>query len=212
MQLYIIYVYIRKLCIKNKVFGEQTLEAERQTIILYLYNYLFNTIMKQLTIYRILSFILVPIALIIGFIDLFVLIMGLSGNPAMLFIAFVMACLVIYVFASLRFLLQGIGNERPCSSNLKDWIKVNAYGTLFIAGMFFLNSTGVFFLGDIQLQQMLGDVMEQQPELAGKVSIETMVDMFRAVAVIMFIISITAIIHVQISFRLLRKYAFLFVK
>lgn len=168
--------------------------------------------MKQLTIYRILSFILVPIALIIGFLDLFVLIMGLSGNPAMLFIAFVMACLVIYVFASLRFLLHGIGNERACKSSLRDWIKVNAYGTLFIAGMFFLNSTGVFFLGDIQLQQMLSDVMEQQPELAGKVSMDTMVSMFKTVAVIMFIISITAIIHVQISFRLIRKYAFLFVK
>jgi hypothetical protein len=39
-----------------------------------------------------------------------------------------------------------------------------------------------------------------------------MVSMFKTVAVIMFIISITAIIHVQIGFRLLRKYAFLFVK
>jgi hypothetical protein len=78
--------------------------------------------------------------------------------------------------------------------------------------MFFLNSTGVFFLGDIQLQQMLSDVMEQQPELAGKVSMDTMVSLFKTVAVIMFIISITAIIHVQISFRLIRKYAFLFVK
>jgi hypothetical protein len=59
---------------------------------------------------------------------------------------------------------------------------------------------------------MLSDVMEQQPELAGKISMETMVSMFKTVAVIMFIISITAIIHVQISFRLLRKHAFLFVK
>ncbi len=166
--------------------------------------------MKQLTIYRILSFILVPIALIIGFLDLFVLIMGLSGNPAMLFIAFVMACLVIYVFASLRFLLHGIGNERSCKPSLRDWIKVNAYGTLFIAGMFFLNSTGIFFLGDLQLQQMITDVMDQQPELAGKISMETMLSMFKVIATIMFIISITAIIHVQISFRLLRKYAFLF--
>lgn len=166
--------------------------------------------MKQLTIYRILSFILVPVACFIALIDLFVLLMGLSGNPAMLFIAFVMACLVIYVFASLRFLLNGIGNQRQCSTSLKDWIKVNAYGTLFIAGMFFLNSTGVFFLGDLQLQQMLTDVMEQQPELSGQISMETMVSMFKTVAVVMFIVSITAIVHVQMSFRLLRKYAYLF--
>jgi len=57
---------------------------------------------------------------------------------------------------------------------------------------------------------MLTDVMEQQPELAGQISMETMVSMFKTVAVIMFVVSITAIIHVQISFRLLRKYAYLF--
>lgn len=166
--------------------------------------------MKQLTIYKVLTFILVPIALIIGFLDLFILIMGLSGNPAMLFIAFVMACLVIYVFATVRFLLHGIGNQRHCKPSLRDWIKVNAYGTLFIAGMFFLNSTGIFFLGDLQLQQMLTEVMDQQPELAGKISMETMLSMFKVIAIIMFIISITSIIHVQISFRLLRLYSYLF--
>lgn len=166
--------------------------------------------MKQLTIYKVLTFILVPIALIIGFLDLFILIMGLSGNPAMLFIAFVMACLVIYVFATVRFLLHGIGNQRYCKPSLRDWIKVNAYGTLFIAGMFFLNSTGIFFLGDLQLQQMLTEVMDQQPALAGKISMETMLSMFKVIAIIMFIISITSIIHVQISFRLLRLYSYLF--
>jgi len=166
--------------------------------------------MKQLTIYQILSFLLVPAALLLGFINLFVLLMGLSGNPAMLFIAFIMACFVIYVFASLRFLLKGINNQYRLKPSLKDWIKVNAYGTLFISGMFFLNSIGVFFLGDLQLQQMLDEVMQQQPELASKVSIETMISMFKVVAGVMFFISITAIIHVQLSFRLLKTYSYLF--
>lgn len=166
--------------------------------------------MKQLTIYQILSFLLVPAALLLGFINLFVLLMGLSGNPAMLFIAFIMACFVIYVFASLRFLLKGINNQFRLKPSLKDWIKVNAYGTLFISGMFFLNSIGVFFLGDLQLQQMLDEVMQQQPELASKVSIETMISMFKVVAGVMFFISITAIIHVQLSFRLLKTYSYLF--
>lgn len=166
--------------------------------------------MKQLTIYQILSFLLVPAALLLGFINLFVLLMGLSGNPAMLFIAFIMACFVIYVFASLRFLLKGINNQYRLKPSLKDWIKVNAYGTLFISGMFFLNSIGVFFLGDLQLQQMLDEVMQQQPELASKVSIETMISMFKVVAGVMFFISITAIFHVQLSFRLLKTYSYLF--
>jgi hypothetical protein len=166
--------------------------------------------MRQLTIYQILSFLLVPAALLLGFFNLFVLLMGLTGNPAMLFIAFIMACFVIYVFASLRFLLKGINNQFHVKPTLKDWIKVNAYGTLFISGMFFLNSVGVFFLGDLQLQQMLEEVMQQQPELAGKITIETMISTFKVVAGIMFFISVTAIIHVQLTFKLLKTYSYLF--
>lgn len=167
--------------------------------------------MQQITIFKIITFILVPIALLFGLIDLIMFMMALA-NPALLLIVFAMACFVIYVFASLRFLLQGISIERPCKASLKDWIKVNAYGTLFISSMFLLNSSAAFFINDINLTQMLGEMIDQQPELSGKVSLALFVKMFRVVSAIMFVLSILIIAHVLINFKLIKKYAHLFEK
>lgn len=166
--------------------------------------------MQQLTIYRILSFILVPVALLLGFMDVLMLFVSLVGNPTMLIIVFAIACWVIYVFTSLRFLLHGIANERICKNSLKDWIKVNAYGTLFIAGMFFINSSAVFFLNDLNLRQVLSEMMDQQPELSGKLTLDFFIQLFKIIAGIMFCISLITIVHVMMTFRLLKKYAHLF--
>jgi hypothetical protein len=168
--------------------------------------------MQQLTIFRILTYILVPVALLFGFLDIFMLLMSLSGNPAMLLIVFAMACFVIYVFASLKFLVQGIGNDRHCSSSLKDWIKVNAYGTLFISSMFLLNSSAAFFINDINLRQLLSDMIEQQPEISGKISLDFFIQLFRIISAIMFFISLLTITHVMFNFKLIKRYQHLFEK
>jgi len=167
--------------------------------------------MQQITIFKIITFILVPVALLFGLMDLIMLMMALS-NPALLLIVFAMACFVIYLFASLRFLLQGILNERNCSATLKDWIKVNAYGTLFISSMFLLNSSAAFFINDINLRQVLSDMIDQQPELSGKISLDLFVKMFRIISAIMFAISLLTITHVMLNFKLMKKYAYLFEK
>lgn len=167
--------------------------------------------MQQITIFKIITFILVPVALLFGLMDLIMLMMALS-NPALLLIVFAMACFVIYLFASLRFLLQGILNERQCSATLKDWIKVNAYGTLFISSMFLLNSSAAFFINDINLRQVLSDMIDQQPELSGKISLDLFVKMFRVISAIMFLISLLTITHVMLNFKLMKKYAHLFEK
>ncbi|MDD2792522.1 MAG: hypothetical protein PHD73_05030 [Sediminibacterium sp.] len=168
--------------------------------------------MSQLTIFRILTFILIPVAMLFGILDLFILIMALSANPAMLLIVFAMACFVIYVFTSVRFLLQGIGNERQLNASLKDWIKVNAYGTLFISVMFLMNSAAAFYINEVNLRQMLSEMIAQQPEVAGKISLDYFIRLFRVISGIMLVVSLLAIIHVMINFRLLRRYDHLFGK
>jgi hypothetical protein len=168
--------------------------------------------MNQLTLFKVISFVLVPIALLFGFMDILVIIMALSGNPAILIMAFAMACFVIYVFASLYFLLNGINNERLCKPTLKDWIKVNAYGSLFISVLFLMNASAVFFMNDINLRQIINEMMEQQPEIAGKISLDFFIKMFKVVAGIMFAISALTITHISIHFKLLKQYDYLFSK
>lgn len=168
--------------------------------------------MSQLTIFRVLTFILVPVAILFGILDLFMLLMALSANPAMLLIVFAMACFVIYIFTSVRFLLQGIGNERQLNASLKDWIKVNAYGTLFISVMFLMNSAAAFYINEVNLRQMLSEMIAQQPEVAGKISLDYFIRLFRVISGIMLVVSLLAIVHVMINFRLLRRYEHLFGK
>jgi hypothetical protein len=138
--------------------------------------------------------------------------MALSANPALLLMAFAMACFVMYVFASLYFLMFSINNQRPCKSSLKDWIKVNAYGSLFISVLFLMNASAVFFINDINLRQIISEMMEQQPAISGKITLDVFIKMFRVVAGLMFIISALTITHILMNFKLLKRYDYLFSK
>ena len=103
-----------------------------------------ETMTKQLTVFRILTFILLPIASLFGVMDLMILPSALA-NPAILLIVFVLAAFVIYTFTSLRFLTKGIDIGRPCKPSLRDWIRVNAFASSFMGIMFLMNALSVFF-------------------------------------------------------------------
>jgi hypothetical protein len=168
--------------------------------------------MNQLTVFKLISFLLVPVALLFGLMSIIIFMMALSANPALLLMAFAMACFVMYVFASLYFLMFSINNQRPCKSSLKDWIKVNAYGSLFISVLFLMNASAVFFINDINLRQIISEMMEQQPAISGKITLDVFIKMFRVVAGLMFIISALTITHILMNFKLLKRYDYLFSK
>ena len=85
--------------------------------------------------YAILTYILIPFALFFGVID-FVLLLSALANPSALIFVFIVACLVIYTFVSLKFLRTGLQKEQIMAKSLKDWIKVNAYVSLFLCSLF----------------------------------------------------------------------------
>ncbi len=147
--------------------------------------------------------------MIIAFIDLFIVLISLA-NPAFLMIAFAMACFVIYVFTSLRFLFNCIDKGHNCSKSLKDWIKVNAYVTVAISALFLLNSIAIFFISEINLTKAITDVLEQQPEMAGQVSVDMMLKMVKVMALIMLIISSLTLTHINLQFKIWKKYNHLF--
>ena len=88
--------------------------------------------MFGLTIYKILSFILLPIGALLGLMGLFGIISGL-GNPYLLLIAFITLCTSIYIFSSFLFVYNSLMRDKQSNPTLKDWIKVNAYVSLFIS-------------------------------------------------------------------------------
>jgi hypothetical protein len=165
--------------------------------------------MNQLTLFRILTFILLPIASLFGIMDLIMLPSALA-NPAVLLIIFVLIAFVIYTFSSLRFLTKGIDIGKPCSPSLRDWIRVNAFVSSFMGIMFFMNAISVFLVSDIQLRQYLSQFLETQVNVPPMLNLELFVRMMKVAAWFMLFISIILLVHIFLNFRLMKTYRYLF--
>ena len=165
--------------------------------------------MKQLTIYRILTYILIPVACFFGLMGFLILIPAL-GNPPMWFMLFMFASLVIYTFSSLKFLSNGIERNAPCKTSLRDWIRVNAFVCLGMGALFFLNAVGIFMLGPVALQDFVERAMESQPNLPEGIDSGFFVSILRGVAGFMLVVSILILVHVILGFKMLKKFGHLF--
>ncbi len=165
--------------------------------------------MKQLTIFRILTFILLPIAAMFGFID-FLLLFSALANPALLLMVFLLAAFVMYTFASLKFLTKGIDIERPCKTSLKDWIRVNAFVSFFLGFMLLLNAVSILFMGDISLRQFIAQFRESQPNIPPMLTPELFLSILKSMAYFMLVVSILLLSHIILNFRMLKQYGYLF--
>jgi hypothetical protein len=165
--------------------------------------------MKALTIFRILTFVLLPIAALFGVLDFFMLFAALA-NPAMLFIVFVMAGFVIYSFSSLRFLTKGIDLNKPCKPSLKDWIKVNGYVSVFMGVSFLMNALTIFFSSEANLKQILNTFLETQSNVPPMLTPEIFIYAMKIAAYFLFFVSVVLLAHIPVTFRLLKQYGYLF--
>src|SRR5829696_2555663 len=93
--------------------------------------------MNRLSIYKIVTYLLLPIGSLLGLFTLIALLFAL-GNMAMLLSLFITGATVIYIFSSFVFLRKGIERSVVSKKFLKDLIKVNAYVALFFAIMGFM--------------------------------------------------------------------------
>ncbi len=165
--------------------------------------------MKQLTIFRVLTYILLPFAALLGLMDAIILLNAIA-NPAFLLIGFILATFVIYTVVSMQFLIKGIDNRRRCNPSLRDWIRVNAYVCFFMAGLFVLNALSIFFTSDISLRQYLSKFMEVQPKMPPMVNLEFLLSMMKGMAWFMFFFGLVLLVHIRINFKLLKTHAQLF--
>lgn len=165
--------------------------------------------MKQVTIFRILTFILLPIAGVFGLISLFMLLIALS-NIGALFSVFVIVAFVIYVFASLQFLTKGIDTGRPCKPGLRDWIRVNAFVTIFMCASSIFSVTTILAQGDAgireQALQMRNAMIDAPPMLNAELFVRTI----KLASWFMGILSVLTLIHLVLNFRLMKQYRHLF--
>jgi membrane protease YdiL (CAAX protease family) len=163
----------------------------------------------QLKLYTVLSYILIPIALFFAFLDVLILFSSLA-NPSALIMVFIVACLVIYTFASFKFLKFGIEREIVQTKKLKDFIKVNAYVSFFLCSLFFVNSISVLISTNAVLLKFIDEFLNQQPNIPKEITNNLVLEILRGVSVFLLITGIIGIVHIRTTLRLVKAYPDLF--
>lgn len=165
--------------------------------------------MKQLTIFRVLTYILMPFASFFAIMDLIMLLSAL-GNPSLLFAVFLIAAFCIYVFASLIFMVRHIDRNQHAKPSLKDWVKVNAYASLFLGFQFLISAVGIFYMGEHDLRVVIEKFLETQPKMPSDLNITLFIKVMRGAAYFLFFFSFVLLVHITMGLRLLKQYAYLF--
>jgi hypothetical protein len=164
---------------------------------------------NNLKLYTVLSYFLIPISLFFGFLDGIFLLSAIA-NPSILIFVFVIACLVIYTFASFKFLKQGVEKEQEFSRRQKDWIKVNAYVSLFLCSLFFINSISILLSSDMTLLKYIDELMLQQPGLPPEATAALILSVLKVAAIFLLITGMIGLVHIRTTLRLIKQYDHLF--
>lgn len=161
----------------------------------------------ELIVYKIISFILLPVAAILGLVCFISLFTALA-NPAMLISVFLNACMVIYVITSFIFLTKGIDGNRRCKPSLRDWIRINAIITFIFYALATLAFTAIKFN-----QSLLGEgirQMETQGSMPPGVTVAELTTYLNSFVNIFLVLSVLLLVHILITFHLLHRYHYLF--
>lgn len=165
--------------------------------------------MNQLTLYKILTIILIPIAALFGFLSLIMIFIALA-NPVLLLPLFIIIGFTIYTIASSVFLFKGISNNQPCKPKLKDWIKVNGYVSIVMGVMTIFNTITLMSSKKSDLKPYAEQMLAMQPVKQPGMDAEALLRIMSAISYGMMTFAILLLIHLFISFRLLKKYQYLF--
>jgi len=161
----------------------------------------------MLAVYRIISYLLIIVA---GFLGLgVIMILGAAfSNPAVLLSVFLVGGVVLYSFASFQFLTKGIGKGQTMKPGRKDFIKVNAYVALFFGVMNLIQAI-TLIISPVGLKDAV-DQFTKMPTVGSGFSPDQFYTMIQAILWFLLIYAIALILHIQLTFRLLKIYASVF--
>jgi hypothetical protein len=159
--------------------------------------------MKNLTIYRVISYIILFIAAFLS-VGVFTSLLAALANPVALLPIFLMACVIIYTYCSWRFLVRGIDKNIASKPVLRDLIKVNGYITLALAAFILFQTIVVLFQPQL-VRDMTAQVKAAQPAGA-EVSDETLAVWIHVLIRCLLGYCTLLLIHTVITFRLLKRF------
>lgn len=159
----------------------------------------------KLIIYRVTSFLLLPMALFFT-VAFMLLLRAAFSNPPIFFSLFFAAGISIYTFASLNFLLRGIDGKKYLGRSSKEWLIVNAivsiiYAIIAIAQKFIISTNP-------SMVQEYAEMFKKNGEL--QVANSQIIQFINGASTFLFIYGLVLFIHILLSFQYIRQYKTLF--
>lgn len=164
--------------------------------------------MQKHTFYRVINFIVLPLALLIG-LQAFVVLMVAFTNPTLLLVAFMLACIPIYAFTANYFYNKSVMKGEQSKASLKEWIKANAVVSIIFSVFMLLACLGM--LAALNNPKFAEDIRSQlETGSQTQVSAEELAKMMKLYCYIFIPFSLLLLTHIIITFRLLKQHNHMF--
>ncbi|MBV9962363.1 MAG: hypothetical protein JO072_08955 [Parafilimonas sp.] len=159
----------------------------------------------KLTIYRIITFLLLPMAFLFA-IAFMVLLRAAFANPPLFFSLFFAAAIAIYTFASLNFLIRGIDGKKLLGRSSKEWLIVNAIVSIIYAILAILQRFLIAL--DSSAVQQFASMIKKNGQL--NIPEAQIIRFINGILYFVFAYGIVLFTHIILSFQYVKQYKYLF--
>ena len=155
-------------------------------------------------VFKVLSYILMPIAFLLGLFDV-TAISGAIGNPALLLPVFIIAAVVMYIFSSFRFYRNGINGDKTFSKKTKDFIKVNGFVALGFSALSLVQGV-IVFTNKKAVAEIVESFKKMSQAQAYVISDAQALKFTNISLAVSIVFSIVLITHIVICLKLMKQY------
>lgn len=161
----------------------------------------------KLTMYRILSFLLLPVAVIFALCVIFMLGFAIQ-NLAILLPVLIIACVAVYSFISLRFLIKGIDGKKYLGRRSKYLLKT----TGVVSGLFVIMIISQCIILVLHPEAVQQSVTETLTNFKGGLQFNKneLENYLRVMAYFFIVYGVVLGVHIILSFQHLEMYNYLF--
>lgn len=160
--------------------------------------------MNQLSVFRILTYILLPIAAFLGVMSLIALLLALA-NPAIVLPVLLLAALVTYIIACFVFLLKNVDTGKAPSIKLQSLLRFTSIISISFAGLWLMSTLQFLTTSYPKKIQIVNEFLKMQPNMPG-LNIDDFLNIMNAVSWGMLVFSVILIVQIILYFQLIRLF------
>ena len=161
----------------------------------------------KLAIYRVFSFLLLPMAIVYS-ISVLLFLRAAFANPVLLAFLFLFSCISIYSFASLNFLIRGVDGKKLLGRSSKDWIIINGLIALVAASILIAQRVAV--LMNPEILKNFADQMKKNIGAESKWKASNFENLLLVSSYFLIAYAVVLLVHIIISFQYIKTYNYLF--